>query len=151
VIFPHPRPESVFQNYKDFSVQKPRICVRFAVRSGLWKPGEWIDYDHILCASCMTPRDRKRGQCSWNCQRCGICTGRKFWSATCVSCWKQEDGDVMKKSVEWDPAHVVATWNKSLGATPKLLSRSKTEEVKGKTCGFCLGRLDFEPGSNSYS
>jgi hypothetical protein len=87
IMYPHPRPERVFLSYKDFAVQKPRVCVRDAVKRGRWAPGgDMGDGEHVLCAECWTPMDLEEGMCSWNCKDCGKCTGRERWGIWCVDC-----------------------------------------------------------------
>jgi len=136
IIWPHPRPENVFLNYADFKLQKPRRCVRYAVKSGEWVIGKRISGEHVLCGKCVTPS--ARGECAWNCGRCGKCTGRKAWSGFCEECWRVGDGEELGRKGR------VETWDYATGSKLPKLSDKKS---KRKICGRCLGSLDFEPGS----
>lgn len=145
-IYPHPRPESAFQNYADYKIQRPRKCLRYAMKSGQWRRGQKIDSEHSLCASCVTPKERKRGgKCSWNCGRCGGCTGRKGWSAMCVGCWRFGDGEEMRNGVGWSALNSIAKPHLYRASGSKVPALS--DDQGRRTCGRCLGLLNFEPGS----
>jgi hypothetical protein len=101
--------------------------------------GRRIGGEHVLCGKCVTPT--ARGECAWNCGRCGGCTGRKAWSGYCEGCWRNGDGDEIGKKGSCGQA---GAWEYLAGSKwPKL----NDEKRKRKVCGRCLGVLDFEPGS----
>jgi hypothetical protein len=150
VIYPHPFPESVFHDHKDFAIQKPRVCVRYARLTGRWIPGKLIDKNYILCPACNTPRNVKEKKCSWNCQRCSACTGRKAWSAMCVACWREGDGDVLRKKAAWDPpesVHSLYAYRRGGAIMPPRRNGGGGSSRSRTVCGRCLGILDFVPGS----
>lgn len=147
VMWPYPRPERVFQSYTDFTIQKYRTCSRFAIRSGQWTPGKPLDKQHILCPDCRTPREVKSNQCSWNCQRCGTCIGRKGWAAVCQSCWKEGDNDTMRYGTHHAPVKPIYPSITDPGGTGGAESKSWWD-ASTKICGVCLGRLDRTPNTS---
>jgi len=147
VIYPDPFPESVFHDHKDFAIQKPRVCVRHARLTGRWIPCGWIDKNYILCGACNTPRNVKEKVCAWNCQRCGACTRRKAWSAMCVACWREGDGDVLRKKAARDPpksVHSLYAYREGGAIMPPPRNGVGSSS---RICGRCLGILDFAPDS----
>ena len=81
----------LFWTYHDYASQFPRMCVLWAVPAGRWISGSAISRKCVLCEKCLNPRHVSRGTCTWNCQRCGTCVRRKFWSGVCVRCWRPAD------------------------------------------------------------
>jgi hypothetical protein len=148
VIYPSPLPEFEFPDYKDFATHKLRVCVRHAMRSDQWRPGEKIDADYRLCHMCNTPKNLVSKQCSWNCRKCRGCTKRKAWSAMCEGCWSGRDVDKMIYGISWSEWNLRPKKPKSKYMETSSSNPSVKRDATGRRiCGSCLGLLDFTPGS----
>lgn len=142
VIWPNPQPENRFSSYIDFKYGGGRVCTRYAVKTpqlrikgAFWIPGQTLDSKYFLCKDCNTPSkyfsNNKGKRCQWNCGICGSCRGRKSWSPYCDRCWR--------------PAYSMQMWNDAYEYQP--LQLSLVDESKKKTCGLCLGILNYSTGS----